>query len=160
MNTKTNFFAWLGEMLKIFLTETATKPQYQIVDIFECKSTGLIKVVIKLSSSHIITKPLEEIIIDNNFIENFDKKTIRTLSYLATIEKLKPDYSVELQKPTDLTDEYILEIKSKRTGQTFIISPTTLSKDKKLLSKFDVHDANRIGYLAGVRETVKEYEMK
>jgi hypothetical protein len=35
-----------------------------------------------------------------------------------------------------------------------------MSKDKSLLAKFSPVDANRIGYLAGINETVKEFKMK
>ena len=37
--------------------------------------------------------------------------------------------------------------------------PSEISKDKDLISKFNPVEANRIGYLAGVRETVKEYQL-
>lgn len=160
MTIKTNFLTWVGGMFKEFVAESTTKPQYEIADIFECPKSGFIRAVIKLSSSHSVTKNISDIITDNDFIEGLDKKTIRTLTFMATVEKMKPDYSVVVQQLTEEVDDYILEIKSRKDGCIIKKSPSELSKDKSLLSKINPVEANRIGYLAGVKETVVEFKMK
>lgn len=160
MKQKIGWYEWLACMLKEFAAETAKKPQYEIVDIFECKKTGFTKAVVKLSERHIKEKNISDIIMDNELIENLDSKTVRTLTYIATVERLKPDYSIVVQHMTSEVDEYLLEIKSKSKATTIKKSPSELSKDKELIAKFKPEDANRIGYMAGVRETVKEYEIK
>lgn len=157
---KIGWYEWLACMLKEFAAETAKKPQYEIVDIFECKKTGFTKAVVKLSERHIKEKNISDIIMDSEFIDNLDSKTVRTLTYIATVERLKPDYSIVVQHMTSELDEYLLEIKSKSKTTTIKKSPSELSKDKELIAKFKPEDANRIGYMAGVRETVKEYEIK
>ena len=146
-------------MLKEFMVDAANKPRYEVVDIYECKKTGFTKAVIRLSERHTIEKNISEIIVDNEFIEGLDNKTIRTLTYMATVERLKPDYSIVVQKMTDEVDEYILEIKSKSGCTTIKKSSSELSKDKALIAKLNPVEANRIGYMAGVRETVREYQM-
>lgn len=105
-----------------------------------------------MSERHIKEKNISDIIMDNELIEYLDSKTVRTLTYIATIERLKPDYSIVVQQMTDEIDEFILEIKSKNSAETIKKSPSELSKDK------DSVDANRSGYMAGVRETIKEYQ--
>ncbi len=160
MKQKIGWYEWFACMLKEFAAETAKKPQYEIVDIFECNKTGFTKAVIKLSERHIKEKNISDIIMDNDLIENLDAKTVRTLTYIATVERLKPDYSILVQHMTPEVDEYLLEIKSKSKATTIKKSPSELSKDKELIAKFKPEDANRIGYMAGVRETVKEYESK
>ena len=160
MNRKMNFFAWLSGMVVEFLNEPVSKSKYHIVDIFECKKTGHTKVVIKLSGSQSIIKNIDDIIADDSFIEELDKKTIRTLTFIATVEKMKPDYSIVVQQLTEEADEYILEIKSRNNRKAIKKSLSELSTDKKFLSKMNPMDANRIGYLAGIKETVKEYKMR
>ena len=130
-----------------------------MVDIYECKKTGFIKAVIKLAERHTIEKNISDIIIDNEFIEGLDPKTVRTLTYMATVERLKPDYSIVVQQMTHEVDEYILEIKSKKDGTTIKKSSSELSKNPDLIAKFHPLEANRIGYMAGVCETAKEYQM-
>ena len=60
---------------------------------------------------------------------------------------------------TDKVDDYVLEIKSKLERVSVQKSPSEISKDKALISKFNSVEANRIGYMAGVCETVKEYRV-
>lgn len=158
MKQKINWYEWLASMLKEFMVETTTRHQYEVVDIFECKRTGFTKGVIKLSERHTKEANISDIIMDNELIENLDPKAVRTLTYIATVERLKPDYSIVVQKMTSEVDEYILEIKSKQSGEISNKTPSELSKDKNLIAKFNPLEANKIGYLAGVRETVKEYQ--
>ena len=159
MKERNSWYEWFAAMLKEFVAETSKKPKYEIVDIFECKKTGFTKAVIKLSERHTKEKNISDIIMDNELIENLNTKTVRTLTYMATVERLKPDYSIVVQHMTPEVDEYLLEIKSKSKATTIKKSPSELSKDKDLIAKFKPEDANRIGYMAGVRETVKEFEL-
>ncbi|HAT8326966.1 TPA: hypothetical protein GDD11_15215 [Legionella pneumophila] len=160
MKEKISWYEWFAASLKEFMMETAKKPLYEVVDIFECKKTGFTKAVIKLSERHIKEKNIADVIMDNDLISNLDSKTVRTLTYMATIERLKPDYSILVQHMTPEVDEYLLEIKSRNRAETIKKTPSELSKDKEVIAKFNPIDANRIGYMAGVRETVKEYEIK
>jgi len=159
MSQKINWYNWLSLTFKEFIAASAAKSRYEIVDVRECEKTGFTKAVIKLSERHTIEKNISDIVVDEEFLEGLDKKTIRTLTYMATVERLKPDYSIVVQHMTNEVDEYILELKSKSGAETIKKSPSELSKDKGLLAKLNPVEANRIGYLAGVRETVKEYQI-
>lgn len=159
MNQKLGWYNWFLVMFKEFLTETANKSQYEIVNIYECNKTGFKKAVIKLSERHTIEKNISEIIVDNELIEGLDKKTIRTLTYMATVEHLKPDYSIVVQQMAAEVDEYLLEIRSRKDNVSIKKTPSELSKDQSLIAKFNPVDANRIGYMAGIRETTKEYQV-
>lgn len=141
------------------MAETINKSQYEIVNVYECKKTGFTKAVIKLSERHTIEKNISDIVVDNEFIEGLDKKAIRTLTYMAIVEHLKPDYSIVVQQMTSEVDEYLLEIRSKKDCTIIKKSPSELSKNKNLIAKFDPIEANRIGYMAGVRDTTKEYQL-
>lgn len=154
---------WIREaiaVLKEFISDKTKCSTYEILDIYECKKTQFTKAQIKLSGRHIVEKNISDIVTDLPFLEEFDKKTIRTLTYLATVERMKPDYSIVVQKLGDEVDNYILEIKSKKTTQITKKSAFEVSKDRAMLQKFSPLDANRIGYLAGIQETVKEYKMQ
>jgi hypothetical protein len=156
---KMNWFHRISLLFKEFKCETGTKPLYEVINVYSCKKTGFTKAVIKLAEHYTIEKSISDIVFDTQFIEGLDKKTIRTFTYIATIEQRKPDYSIVVQQLTDQIDEYLLEIESKQHRTTFKKSASELSKDKISLAKFDPIEANRIGYMAGVRETVKEYKL-
>lgn len=159
MSQKLHWYNWFAFMFKEFVTEAINKPQYEVVNLYECKKTGLTKAVIKLSERHTIEKSISEIIVEDTFLEGLDNKTIRTLTYMATVENLKPDYSILVQKMTPTVDEYLLEIKSKKNNSVFQKTASELASSPNLISQFSPTDANRIGYMAGVRETTKEYRL-
>jgi hypothetical protein len=160
MYTKAVWVNWLHTMFKEFLEESLSRTRYEIIELFDCPKTGFKKAVIKLSGRHTIEKNISEIITDADLLEGLDKKTIRTLTYMATVERLKPDYSVVVQRLGSEVDEYMLELQSKKDKSIIKTTPTEVAKDKSLLAKLSPLDANRIGYLAGVRETVKEFNLK
>jgi len=160
MQNTINWIHSIVSLCKEFMTDMAKKADYQIVDIYECPKTKFTKAEIKLSGRHIIDRNISDIVMDLSFLENFDKKTIRTLTYIATVERLKPDYSIVIQQLGSEVDDYILEIRSRNGKNVAKKSPSDMSKDKLLLAKFSPVDANRIGYLAGIKDTVKEFQLK
>lgn len=160
MGSKKSVINRIRTLFREFMADFNKKSEYEIIDIYECPKTQFTRAEIKLSGRHIIEKNISDIVTDIDFLEGFDKKTIRTLTYLATVERMKPDYSIVVQQLGSEVDDYILEIRSRNGKQTVKKSPSEMSKDKTLLSKLSPIDANRIGYLAGVKETVKEYQMK
>lgn len=160
MSAQINWINWLGKMLKEFLAEKIEKSEYEILELFECSKTGFTKAVIKLSGRHTIEKYISDIVVDNDFLEAFDKKTIRTLTYMATVERLKPDYSVIGQQLGEEADDYILQIHSRSDHKNIDKTLAEIVKDKTLLSRLSPIDANRIGYLAGIKDAVDDFKSK
>ena len=113
MDRKISWRHWFILIFKEFINESKKKSGYEILDIYECTKTRFTKAVIKLSGRHIIEKNISDIVTDLNFLEEFDKKTIRTLTYIATVERIKPDYSIVVQQLGSEVDDYILEIRYK-----------------------------------------------
>ena len=160
MDRKGNWISWLAVSFKEFTRYHATKPECEILDIYVCHKSGTTKAEIKLSGRHIIERSISELVTDMDFLQYFDKKTIRTLTYMATVERMRPDYSIVVQRLGAEMDDFILEIRSRNGKYVANKSPIEMSKDANLISQFSAVDANRIGYLAGVRETVKEFNLK
>lgn len=158
MHQKESWYNWLGQMFKEFIAEKSKETTYKIVDLYECENTGLKKAVIKLSERHIQHKNISEIVADDSLIDGLDSKTVRTLTYIATLEKLTPDFSIVIQKVDGSLDEYILELKS-RDGKIIQKNPIELSRDKALIARLSPVDASRVGYLSGVSETAQEYKL-
>src|SRR5689334_15186844 len=106
-----NTISWINKLinlLKEFARAIFTKSEYEILDIYECNNTGLIKAQIKLFGRHIIERSIGDIVTDIHFLEGFDKKTVRTLTYMATIEAMKPNYSIVVQQLGNEIDDYVL----------------------------------------------------
>lgn len=149
----------LRGLFRQFLKESI-ESTYEVQDIYDCPELGCKKADVKLSGRHIVGKNVRDIVMDIDFLEGFDKKTIRALTYMATLETISPDYSIVVQQMGSEVDDFILEIKSKNGKQVEKMSPIEISKDKALISKLSPIDANQIGYLAGIKETAREYNLK
>ena len=160
MYIKGKLFNQIRLLFREFKNEILKRTQYEILNIYVCQKTSVTKAEIKLAGRHIIEKNIAEIVTDFNLLEGFDKKTIRTLTYLATVERFEPAYSIALQQLGNEVDDYILEIRSKNGKKISNKKASEMTKDKSLIAKFSPLDANRIGYLAGIKDTVKEFEMK
>lgn len=159
-NKKQDLTKWLMTMFKTFLEDTVKEGVYEILDIYVSKESGFTIAQVRLSGRHIVEKNISDIVTDLNFLEGFCKKDIRTLTYLATVEKLKPDYSIVVQHLGSEVDDYILELRSRNGKEIAKKSLSEMSKDKSLLAKFSPIDAHKIGYMAGIKETVAEFNNK
>lgn len=149
-----NWMQWFVAMTKEFFDESS-KQKYEIVDDYASPENGKKKVVIKLSSRHTYECSLDEAILSDKFIDGFDKKTIRALTCVAIAEKMSPEYTVFSEQ--DINDEHILKFKAKNGKVSSKLSSETC-KDKEFLSKLSSLDAHKIGYIAGINETVKEFQ--
>ncbi|HHF7347389.1 TPA: hypothetical protein ACPSKE_000549 [Legionella feeleii] len=156
MNQKAGWDHWLTLIFKEFMGETQTKSRYEIINIYECKKTGFTKAVLEVSKCRTIEKNIRDIVVDKEFLNGLDKKTLCTLTYIATTEYLKPDYAIVSQQMIG-KGNWVLEIRSKVDCKTIKKSPSEISKDKALIEKFNSVEANRIGYMAGISEAAKEY---
>lgn len=156
MNQKANWDDWLTLIFKEFMGVTETKSRYEVIHIYECKKTGFTKAILEVSKYHTIEKNIRDIVVDKEFLDGLDKKTLCTLTYIATTEYLKPDYSIVAQQMVGAGD-WVLEIRSEGDCKTIKKSPSEISKDKALIERFNSVEANRIGYMAGMFEAVKEY---
>lgn len=160
MAHKNYWYQWFIVIFKKFLEDGLAKEYCQVVELYECNKTGLTKAILKISERHVIEKYVCEIVIDNEIVDMLDHKAIRTLTYLATMEQTKPEWSIVSMSSQDSLDEYILEILSSKSKELIKKTPSELSKNKNIIKKFSSIDANRIGYLAGISDTVKEYELR
>lgn len=159
MKLKISWYEGFLMLLKEFLAESAAKAKHKVVDVLECKKTGVTRVVYLLDGRHTETRNVADIVANDSLIESFDPKTVRSLTYIATVERLKPEYSIAVQQMTDKIAEFILEVKSKNGALVFRKSAQDISRDESLIARFNAVEAHRIGYMAGVWNTVRDYQL-
>lgn len=157
---KKNWIKWIRSNFNKFVSYFAKKYDYEIIEIYKCPRAGLMKAKIQLNYCQEMEKNVVDIVGNLTLLEKFSKKTIYILTQIAATEHLQPDYFISEQHFCYEIDDYMLEICSKTGNKISRKTPLEMSKDKSLLAKFSPSDANRIGYLAGVKETSDEYKMK
>ncbi len=112
--------------------------------------------MIKISSSHVVTKYVSEVVKDADFIESLDKKSICTLTYIATNEKMMPKYSITTFYLDEEVNEYIFKIKSREDATILTRSCSEIINDRSILLKLSSLDSSRIGYCAGMKGMEKQ----
>lgn len=159
MRQKVSWPEGLVRLFREFLKDTESKKYHKVVDVLECRKTGVTTVVYLIDGRRTKTRNVVDVVADDTLIEFFEPRTVRALTYIATVERLKPEYSIVVQQMTDEIAEFILEIKSRNQPQTFKKSAQEISRDLNLISRFNAVEAHRIGYMAGVWETVREHQL-
>lgn len=99
-----------------------------------------IKIIGVLKSQFI--KP-KEIIHDDKLIECFDPKDIRTLTYLATIDMLKPKYRIISEK-VDIHGNKLYVLQEKGNSKPLIFSHDEII-EKNMKKYFNVEDSFNLG---------------
>lgn len=136
------------------------KPTVSRFNIFKCPVKGVTKVLIYHADGHVLSeKNLAELINDKHFIATCDEQTARDLTHLAANETQKPNYSLLTQTMGEQSEDCLLHIKS-HLDQQILVKRLSEINNQTFLSHLSPLDANRIGYLAGVRETVMEYQTR
>lgn len=143
----------LGKLVKEFIADIKSKYQYQLVDLINCKKTGVKKAVLRVADHRYSFEiEIQKLIMEDNLISEMDPLAVRALSYYAAVERLEPSYTILAQELTQEAEKFILKIMDKKKNITEI-SVSDLSKDKQLFKKFSQEDAHKIGYMAGLSES-------
>ncbi|MBP9777558.1 MAG: hypothetical protein KBD25_00085 [Rickettsiaceae bacterium] len=152
-----NWLQTLKKSFSDFLSESKNMNSFEIVDITTCEKTGNKQAVLKLHGHYSKTLYVKEIVADNQLINGLSQESVRALTYLSVIEQLAPEYHIANLELNAMTEDYIITIRSKDKKVSNKQSASIFSKNKDLIKKLNSLDANRIGYMAGVKDTVDEY---
>lgn len=141
----------LFKLFQRFLDESATFPTYVVENITESKEGLMVHYRLRMKSQT-MKQHLTNIVLDDEMINMFDPKTVRTLTYLLLKDCLSPDLSLDFQKLDADIDASTIRFKSKSTGKVEELTLSQISKDRALINKLDPKEAHRIGFHLGYKE--------
>lgn len=153
-----NWLRSLSNYFSDFINENKNKYAFEIIDITDCEKTGNKQAVLKLEGHYTKKIYIKDIISDNQIIKGLSPEAIRALTYLSVVEQLAPEYHIVGLELNSITEDYIVTIRSKNKKKISKQSATTICSNMELIKKLNSIDANRIGYIAGMKDTVYEYE--
>lgn len=98
----------------------------------------------------------QEIAGNDQMLEGFSKKDIRTITYHATKEIEKPQYKILSQEFQEETNKTIFKIR--KHGSTTSIEKTAnqLSLSKELLNQLTQEEAHMVGYVTASEKVANE----
>lgn len=151
------------QKLLIKITELFIKKKNKPVrrlSIYNDKEMRIKKCRIQLSSKKIIEKNLNKIVKEDTLLESINKRMVSAIFKNIKQEKKQPLYRITSQYFEEEVDNYHFEIVEIGSSRFMRKNLQELFENIELISKFDVLDIRRIGYLEGVRETMLESNSK
>ncbi|MDF1646616.1 MAG: hypothetical protein P1U61_06525 [Legionellaceae bacterium] len=158
MSKKGNLLFSVKNLLNEFTKEGKQKYPYEVVGI-ETKENKKI-LVIQLEGRLIKRKRPEDIVLDDSMIEGLSPKAVRAITYLAVLEQLAPEFQILSLELNQKLQEYIVTLKNHTDDVIEKKSASQVSKDSSLVKKLSPEDANRIGYMAGINDSIQEHYVK
>lgn len=133
-------------------------PVYRLVDILESKDKEhdlIIQVVHKNITFKI--KP-ETLLADDALVDLFSPRDVRTLTYLGYLDKNSPKYKIVAKRFKD--NSQMAFALRRKTDKKVIIKTTSEIMQEKMITGFDAHDAQLLGYTAATESIVLEKMQK
>lgn len=154
MKVKDNWFKHIKNLYEEFSLEQSTQNAFEIVGVKkDLKGDSLF--VIKIHGHQTKSMTAQQIILNDSIVDGLSSRAVRALTYFAVLEKLAPDNKLISWELDQLLNEYCITIEN-REKKVSTISASIASKNKSLINKMTPEEANRIGYMAGINDTLRE----
>lgn len=120
---------------------------YRIVDVKKNTSGSASLQVQVIGRSTFIECSPQEILADDNLLEGFSKKDIRTITYYACQPSTKPKFKLLAQE--FLEDKLVFKLKNLDSNEVIIKSAGDILLDKNIIDSLSKEDARSISFAAG-----------
>lgn len=136
-------------------------PIYRLVEIIKSEQ-GEYKVVIQIISKNLTftTKP-EELLADDEIVDQFSPRDIRTLTYLGYLGINCPKYKILAQRLSTDTDKMVFAIKKKGDKNIIVKTADQIICEEEIIGGMTPTDAKTVGFVMaseGFQEEKKQKE--
>ncbi len=149
-----NFFQYI----KNYQEKNTYKPLYKLTEILENEDEHI--VVIQLIGKNIVfnAKP-EDILADDQLVDRFAPRDIRTLTYLGYLGINGPKYKI-LAKKLSQNDKSTFLIKKKGEKKVIVKTAEQIIHESDIIPNLNAEDAKIIGYTAASESFMQEKKQK
>lgn len=146
------------QYLKSCHEDNAQKTSYKLIEILENNDDYL--VVIQLIGKNTVfnAKP-EEILADDQLVDRFSPKDIRTLTYLGYLGINGPKYKI-LAKKLSQNEKSTFLIKKKGHKKVTVKTADQIIHETDIIQHLNAEDAKTVGYTAASESIISEREQK
>jgi hypothetical protein len=136
---------------KLFFT-----PTYRIVEISQTKNEDYI-VTIQLINKNITfnTKP-EEILSNDDLVDNFSPRDVRTLTYLGYLSINNPKYKILAQRLSEENDKILFALQKRGDKNILVKTADEILREKEILDNLSAKDSHVVGYTVGSEGVLRE----
>lgn len=133
---------------------------YRVIEIREQEEKSY-SVTIQAINKNIIFKVApEEILADDNLVDLFSPRDIRTLTYLGYLGINGPKYKILAQRLSEKNDKTLFSLYKKGGGKLTIKSASEIAYEKEILDNLTPADAKIVGYTLANESMQNEKQLK
>lgn len=165
MNLKSsNLSGFISKILQQYMQlkqELQQQQAYKIVG-KETSEDGKLLLTVQLSGKSVTFKATaDEILADDNLVECFSSKDVRTMTYLACEKKFnKPKNKIVFRDFCIKLNQMIFGVKKPGSEEINSKTAAEISADKDLLNDLEAKDAHMVGYMAASELEAKHSQQK
>lgn len=97
-----------------------------------------------------------DIVADDDLLEGFSKKDIRTITYHACEDKKKPKFKLLSCHFTDNDQPVVFSLKEFNSHNILKKTSAEIASQKNMINEMNSMDAHKIGYMRAYEESIKE----
>jgi hypothetical protein len=149
-----NFFNYIAEERK----NNINKPKYMVNEIFQENDEYFVSVQVSGKNEMFKARP-EEILANDNLVDQFSQRDVRTLTYLGYLGINGPKYKI-LAKKLSKNEKTIFFLKKR--GERVVVSKTAdeIVNESDIIEYLNSEDAKLMGYTAASESIVNEEKQK
>jgi len=151
------YFNWILRKYQE-IQQPYTPDSFRIVDITHNKNGKCILKVQVIGKASIFECTPQEVASNDQLLEGFSKKDIRTITYFATQEIKKPKYKILIQEFRESLNKMIFKLSAPSSAEPIEKTAEQISLDKDLISKLNAEDAHLVGYTTAAEQASREKE--
>lgn len=139
--------------------KTTYVPFYRVTEIVKSDEDYIVTVQLINKNIAFSLKP-EEILADDNLVDQFSPRDIRTLTYLGYLGINSPKYKILAQRLSEEHDKLVFALQKKGTSEILIKTAEEIHKEKEILNSLAPQDAHTVGYSIANESMVSESKRK
>jgi hypothetical protein len=152
------YLNWLLKKYHEIQQQTQRADAFRIVEIKHNKLNECVVKVQMIGKATVFECTPHEIVANDQVLEGFSKKDIRTLTYFATNEIRKPKYKILVQEFSDVLNKIKFKLGMRGSAEPVEKTAEQISLDKELLNKLNAEDAHLVGFTTATEQMLKEKE--
>lgn len=124
------------------------QPKYRIIEIIEDENDSYTVHTQIINTKLTFHTTPQEILMDDNFVDGFSPRDVRTLTYLGYLVLKGPKFTIMAQRIIE-NNKVIFAIKQKGQKELIIKKASEILHEQDIISHMSPTDAIKIGYALG-----------
>ncbi len=152
----TEYFTFLLKRYDVFRKKQEDQEIFRIISIRDNLWDECLFKIQVVGKATVFDCAPQEIAGNDNFLESFSKKDIRTIVYFATQEIKKPRYRLLTQDVQENLKKIVFKLSQYGSPQFIEKTAEQISLDKALLRQLSQEDAHVVGYTVATEQIIRE----